>query len=134
MNTENIKIGITISLKDAEESFWTNGMKINILTLIRLLSRSKQNYDIYLLNTSNIDLSKRNPILNGIQLFSIEEKYREMDLLISMGSQISREILTDFKSLKSTNKVITYKCGNNYVLAIEEILFKESKGILKHNF
>ena len=129
MKIEKLKIGITIGLKDPNESFWTNGMKLNILMLIRLLKLSKMEYDVYLLNTTNIDISTTtNPLLKNIQFFPIEEKYREMNLLISMGSQISPEIVKDFKSIKESNRIITYKCGNNYVLAVEEILFKESKG------
>jgi len=130
MNTNNIKIGITIALKDVNESMWTNGMKINILTIIRLLKKSKNNYDIYLLNTSDIDISNNNNImLKDIQFYQIEDKYREMDLIISMGSQIQPVIIKDFKSIKSTNRIITYKCGNNYVLALEDILFKDLKSL-----
>lgn len=129
MNTNNMKIGITISLNDINESFWTNGLKINILTLIRLLGKSKMNYDVYLLNTSKIDISTNNNniMLNNIQLYQIDDKYKEMDLIICMGSQIEQELINDFKAIKSTNKIITYKCGNNYVLTLEDILFKEPK-------
>jgi hypothetical protein len=37
IDTENIKIGITIALSDIKESMWTNGMKLNILMMINLL-------------------------------------------------------------------------------------------------
>jgi len=127
MKTNNIKIGITIALKESNESFWTNGMKLNILTLIRLLKSSKMNYDIYLLNTSDVDITNANPVLNDIQFYQFIEKYKEMDLIVAMGSQIKFELMNDFKSIKDTNKIISYKCGNNYVISLEEILFKESE-------
>ena len=44
---EKLKIGITIGLKDPKESIWTNGMKINILALAKLLMKSEKNYDVY---------------------------------------------------------------------------------------
>jgi hypothetical protein len=50
-----------------------------------------------------------------------------MDLIVAMGSQIKFELMNDFKSIKDTNKIISYKCGNNYVISLEEILFKESE-------
>lgn len=127
MDTENIKIGITIALSDIKESMWTNGMKLNILMMINLLKKSKKNYQIYLLNTLDIDLNNPPKHFDGINVSLLKDKYREMDLIISMGAQISNETIKDFKKQKPTNKVINYKCGNNYVLFIEEMLFKEGK-------
>ena len=123
--TDKIKIGITIGLNSINESIWTNGMKLNILMLINLLKNSEKNYDVYLLNTVDIDLTDKPNHLKNIQVDLFKNKYTEMDLIISMGSQITSEEIKNFKSVKSTNKFIAYKCGNNYVLAIEELLFKE---------
>ena len=120
-----IKIGITIALNSVTESIWTNGMKQNILMFIDLLKNSDKNYDVYLLNTIDIDIVDKPPYLKDIQVDLFKNKYTEMDLIISMGSQVSIDELNHFKSIKPTNKVIAYKCGNNYVLAIEELLFKE---------
>lgn len=95
--------------------------------MINLLKKSKKNYQIYLLNTLNIDLNNPPKHFDGINVSLLKDKYREMDLIISMGAQISNETIKDFKKQKPTNKVINYKCGNNYVLFIEEMLFKEGK-------
>ena len=53
----NLRIGITIGLKDVNESVWTNGMKLNILYLARLLKNSKNNYEVSILNTTDIDVN-----------------------------------------------------------------------------
>lgn len=124
-DTSKIKIGLTISLNSIDESIWTNGMKLNILTLINLLNKSSKNYDVYLLNTVNIDLSKKPIYMKDINVELFDDKYTEMDLIISMGVQITKEQITKFKSIKPTNKLIAYKCGNNYLISIEEMLFKE---------
>ena len=39
---KNLKIGITLGLKDNKESIWTNGIKQNVLMLTRLLKNLKQ--------------------------------------------------------------------------------------------
>ena len=39
-NTEKIKIGITLGLKDNKESIWTNGIKQNVLMMIHMLKNS----------------------------------------------------------------------------------------------
>ena len=122
---DKIKIGITIGLNSINDSIWTNGMKLNILMFINLLNNSEKNYDVYLLNTIDIDLTNKPIHLKDTQVDLFKNKYTEMDLIISMGSQITPEEIKHFKSIKPTNKFIAYKCGNNYVLAIEELLFKE---------
>ena len=122
---EKLKIGITIGLKDPKESIWTNGMKINILALVKLLMKSEKNYDVYLLNTVDIDMSTKANYLKDIQFHEFQEKYLEMDLLICMGTQVEKKYLRKFKSQGIDKKVIAYRCGNNYVIAMEEILFKE---------
>jgi hypothetical protein len=124
IDTENIKIGITIALNDIKESMWTNGMKLNILMLINLLKKSNKNYEIHLLNTKEIDLSNPPQHFDGINVSLLKDKYKEMDLIISMGAQADFELIREFKHQKPTNKYIGYKCGNNYVLAIEDMLFK----------
>ncbi len=121
----DLKIGVTIGLNSIDESIWTNGMKLNILTLIKLLNKSKNNYDVYLLNTNPIDISNKPPHLDEFNVDIFDDKYHEMDLIIIMGSQPKSEHIEHFKSIKTTNKVVSYKCGNNYVLAVEEMLFKD---------
>ena len=45
--------------------------------------------------------------------------------MIVMGSQVNGKILQDFKK-KKNKKIVSYKCGNNYILDMEDILFKEN--------
>jgi len=53
-----MKIGITLGLKDNQESIWTNGIKQNVLMLTHLLKNSEKNYEVCILNSMNIDLSR----------------------------------------------------------------------------
>ena len=125
---ENIKIGITLGLKSVDESIWSNGIKQNVLYLIRLLQHSKKNYEVYLLNTAQLDLSEKRPhYLEDIQVEFFGDKFMEMDLLIMMGSQILDSDIVKFKASSPHRKVIAYKCGNNYAITMENILFKEDE-------
>ena len=49
-----------------------------------------------------------------------------MDLIIVMGAQIHNHQIEKFRKTGSHKKVISYKCGNNYVIAMENILFGEN--------
>jgi len=121
---KNLKIGITIGLKDNKESIWTNGIKQNVLILERLLKNSNNNYEITLLNTIEVDWSIRPKYLNGVDIRTFRDNFMDMDLLIVMGAQISNSDIKKFKE-NNNKKVISYKCGNNYVITMENILFQE---------
>ena len=125
MDTENIKIGISVKLQSVNESIWTNGLKLNILMLISLLNNSKKNYEVHLLNTKDISMDNLPQHLKDTNFGLLNEKYKEMDLLVSMGAQVEPHIIKHFNE-NENKKVINYKCGNNYIITIENILFKDS--------
>jgi hypothetical protein len=128
-----LKIGITIGLKDNKESIWTNGIKQNVLMLHRLLKNSTKEYEIKLLNTIEVDWSTKPTYLNDINICTFKDNFMDMDLLIVMGAQISNSDIKKFKT-DPNKKVISYKCGNNYVITMENILFKEEEEGKLHQF
>lgn len=123
-----LKIGITSGLKSNTESIWTNGIKQNILILAKLLKNSTKNYEVCLLNTIKVDFSTKPSYLKDIDIYHFDDKYLEMDLIIVLGAQVEDSKIEKFKALDKNKKVICYKCGSNYILATENILFKPSDG------
>ena len=130
---KNLKIGITLGLKDNKESIWTNGIKQNVLMLTRLLKNSSNNYEVTLLNTIEVDWTERPSYLNGIDIRTFKDSFMEMDMIIVMGAQISNDDIKKFKE-SGNKKVVSYKCGNNYVITMENILFKEDDPGKIHQF
>jgi hypothetical protein len=130
---EKLKIGITIGLKDNKESIWTNGIKQNILMLARLLNNSKNKYNVTLLNTVEVDWTERPSYLNGMDIRTFKDSFMEMDMIIVMGAQISNDDIKKFKE-DPNKRVVSYKCGNNYVITMENILFKDDDEGKLHQF
>jgi hypothetical protein len=131
---KNLKIGITIGLKDNKESIWTNGIKQNVLILTRLLKNSGENYEIKLLNTIEVDWSEKPGYLKDVEICTFKDNYMDMDLLIVMGAQVSNAEIKKFKESDPNKRVVSYKCGNNYVITMENILFKEEEEGKVHQF
>ena len=125
MKTEKLKIGITLGLQSNTESIWTNGIKQNVLMMVHLLRNSKKNYEVCILNTFDVDFTQRPSYLEGTDVYNFNEKYMDMDLIIVMGAQVHEDRLKKFRESGENKKVVSYKCGNNYILALEEILFKD---------
>ena len=133
IQVKKLKIGITIGLKDNKESIWTNGIKQNVLMLIKLLKNSKNNYEIKLLNTIEVDWTEKPNYLKDVDICTFKDNFMDMDMLIVMGAQISNADIKNFKT-NPNKKVISYKCGNNYVITMENILFKEEEAGKLHQF
>lgn len=125
---KNLKIGITIGLKDNRESIWTNGIKQNVLFLEHLLKNSSNKYEVTLLNTIDVDWTERPNYLKGVDIRNFKDAFMEMDMIILMGAQISNDYIKKFKE-SGNKKVVSYKCGNNYVITMENILFKDTKEV-----
>lgn len=126
MDTNGLKIGITSGFQSIDESIWTNGIKLNILIFLKMLKKSDKKYQVCLLNSNNLDFTKKPDYLKDIDIHYFNDKYQDMDLIITMGAQVDESLLTKFKE-KSNKKVIAYKCGNNYIITAENILFKPSE-------
>ena len=132
-DTSKIKIGITIALKDINESIWSNGIKQNVFLFAHMLKKSKKNYEVCILNTNKIDMSKKPEYLNDLDFHYFDDKFMEMDLIVMMGAQIHDEKMKKFKDQSKDKKFIGYKCGNNYIISVENMLFKDvSKNIYEH--
>jgi hypothetical protein len=125
MMTKNLKIGITLGLKSNNESIWTNGIKQNVLMMVHLLKNSKKNYEVCILNTFKVDFTEKPNYLKDIDIHYFNDKFMDMDLIMVMGAQVFDDQLKKFRESGENKKVVSYKCGNNYVLTMEEVLFKD---------
>lgn len=125
---KNLKIGITLSLKSYSESIWTNGMKQNVLMFAHLLKNSKNNYEVCILNTIKVegDDTKKSAYLEDVDIYFFDDKYLEMDIIFMMGAQIHESKILKFKEDKN-KKYVAYKCGNTYVLGMENVLFGKNE-------
>ena len=124
---DKIKIGITIHLGSDNESMFINGIKMNAIFLAKVLK--KIGHDVILLDTGE-DVKKpfTNKVSWDIDKFPIskfKDSVMDQDLLITLGTVPSDQVIEKFKSKRKSNKVIAYQCGNSYVLDMEISIFKE---------
>jgi len=113
-------IAITIGLQSNNETIWNNGIKLNALYLCKLL-RNSDKYNVFLVNTTREDITEYSWDTSLFPTYHINERKDDIDVLISLGSQITPEMSKYLKS-KGT-KLVSYKCGDEYTLRMEHILF-----------
>lgn len=131
---KNLKIGVTIGLKSLKDSIWTNGIRLNTLILARMLQRSAENYQVFILNVFTPDDAPRSRSLRDIEIHPFAEKFREMDVLIMIGSTVDDPILRQFKASGKDKRVVSYRCGNDYVLLVQSILFNPESAKKPYTF
>lgn len=116
---KTLKIGITIDTTHIN-SLWVNGIQLNILFLYELL---KKTHYVCLLIAEKDGVPTKPEHLKNVDLFWVEEKMQDLDLIFIMGTELRHEVLTKFKQTPN-KKVIAYRCGNSYLVTAEQILFK----------
>jgi len=120
-----MKIGITISLH--QNSIWASGVNQNGIYLALVLKEG--GHDVTLI-TSNaetagsasqvLDLCKEYK-LKTIKVDASLSKY--YNIIIDLGFWISNNTLAAYKTKNPNVKLISYNCGNNFLIESETILF-----------
>lgn len=118
-----IKIGITISIPETLNAFYSNGIRQNCLYLYELLKN--MDYDVKLI----IDNAENASVLTQIDFFNFEYILQndiftyDFHLIFSMGFSFPSQILHSLKNMGI--KIIYYMCGNNYLIDCEKILYNQ---------
>ena len=123
-------IAITTNIKEGE-NIWLNGIAQNVINFYYILKNSSKNYNLIILDTSEKYNLEYN--LDNINIDRIENVVDGLDLLFILGSQIKDEHYNLLKNKGS--KIVYYSCGSNYMLDMQEVLFKDKnsdKKIYKH--
>ena len=118
----NINIGITICLQSEDESIWTNGIKQNAIFLAKTFMNSKKNYNVYIVNTSNIKITnKLGWDIEKYKTVQINDIKDDLDIIFPLGGVLSSEWTIYLRNRGC--KVVPYKCGNEYIISMENIIF-----------
>lgn len=127
-------IGITIGLKSEDESLWVNGIKMNAAMLYMALNKIP-GYDVKIIDTSG-NVKDHSKIkfwkYSDIPIVPITSIIKDIDVLIMLGTTYDVNGISKLHKIgmKKKCKIIDYKCGNNYVIDMERIIFgEEDSGI-----
>ena len=133
-----MKIGITLGIRQKNESMWINGIKLNAIFLMNVLQ--KTGHEIYLLDTSKevprLEDGRLDPDVMvwdtekfPIHCFWKDEMWLKMDALFLLGTAIGPDFVDAFKKSGKNKRVVKYACGNNYVIDMEHMIFKEGDDV-----
>ncbi|CAJ3241121.1 Protein of uncharacterised function (DUF2827) [Burkholderia pseudomallei] len=122
VDLNGLRIGITIGLREPNESLWINGIKQNALFLAKLLMKSSRGYRVTIVNTTDVPITDALPWDRRIfDTRSFADVKDSLDVLIELGGQIDGEQTAYLKARGV--KLVSYCCGFEYIHATQSILF-----------
>ncbi|AMO98309.1 hypothetical protein CAter282_0366 [Collimonas arenae] len=120
--SRTLRIGITIGLRQENESMWTNGIKQNALYLAESLKQCPSVASVHLVNTTAVAIT---PALPWDQArwptATFEHAKDNLDVLIELGGQVNANQTAYLK--EHGCRLISYCCGVEYVNVMQSMLF-----------
>lgn len=130
MNSK-LKLGVTIFLKSEDDSVWVNGITQNALFLARTLLNSQEKYEVFIINMSSVEITnKLGWDLNIYKTVHFNDVKDELDIIFSLGGGLLKQQMEYLK--KRNCKIISYECGNKYIINMENVLFKKGDNTEKY--
>jgi len=126
---KGLRIGITLGLYSEDESLWSNGIKQNALYLAKLLQHSPFDYQVLLLNTTDVAITDKLPWdLAEFPCEPYSTGQSKVDFMIALGGAIPQPCVDELKARGC--HMVFYKCGSEYVVSSQGALFDiETVGI-----
>lgn len=120
-----MNIGITIGLREENESMWINGIKLNAILLANALNQIGK-HNVYIVDTSDKvkDLTKVNWDTDKFPIKALKDVFTTTDLMITLGTSFPESVIKKFKDQGPNKKIVKYMCGNSYVIEMERSIFK----------
>lgn len=119
-----LTVGITIGLRQENETLWNNGIKQNAVFLSEALKNCPNVESVVLVNTTEVPITHQLPwSLVRWPTQSFDAAKDQLDVLIELGGQIDSEQTAYLKGRGT--RLVSYCCGSEYVHAMEAILFEQ---------
>jgi len=130
LSGRRLKVGVTIYVRDGQQSLWENGIFQNCFFLIMLLRRSPLVEAAYLVNGGNGRVENATDFLAlaPAPVIDLETATEKLDVLIELSAQVSPEWARNFRA--RGGRVVGMKVANDYVIDIERMMFDKPNGMI----
>lgn len=123
-------IGITLNI--SHTSLFGNGINQNAIYLAELINNIRGYSSILICAVSDLNDLKTLQLIAGdkIKCVRIEDSFQlRLDVLIVVGLAISKNNLAGWKTLNSNIKLVQYKCGNQFFIDTECMIYDINKDL-----
>ncbi|KVT54038.1 hypothetical protein WK55_22150 [Burkholderia ubonensis] len=129
--TRGLRVGVSVLVRKAPQSLWSNGVAQNCLFLAMLLARVPSVESVYLVaggGGGGPEDAKEFLVDAPAPLIDMAEAAANVDVMIEMGAQLDREWAVAFR--ERGGKIVSMRVGHDYVIDIERMMFDRPPGML----
>lgn len=125
-----LRVGITLAVREGNQSVWENGIFQNCAFLAQLFNKSPAVEDAVLVNGGTIENASNAMMLEhtGLRLVGLDEAMQTLDVVIEMSALLPEEWARAFRD--RGGRYAWMRVGNDYVIDIERAMFGKPSGSL----
>lgn len=128
-----LRVGVTIHIREGQQTIWENGISQNCLFLVQLLNLSPEVERAVLINGSGVKEVSKGMFIEAldIPIITLEEAQETLDVVIEMGQQLDHNWVVEFKG--RGGRYVFMRVGCDYVIDIERAMFGRPPASLCNN-
>lgn len=125
-----LRVGVTIHLRQGQQSIWENGIFQNCAFLVQLLNLSPAVKRAVLVNGGDATVVPDAMMLQdtGLAVIGLTEAMQSLDVIIEMSALLPDEWFAAFRA--RGGRCAWMRVGNDYVIDIERAMFDKPNGSL----
>lgn len=125
-----LRVGVTLHLRQGQQSIWENGIFQNCAFLVQLLNKSPTVKRAVLVNGGEAQSASDAMMLkgSGLAVLNLAEALQSLDVIIEMSALLPEEWMTAFR--QKGGRCAWMRVGNDYVIDIERAMFNKPHGSL----
>ena len=125
-----LRVGVTLYIRDGQQTLWENGIFQNVYFLLMLLNRSSAVERCFVVNGGPCSATEARELLADAPapVLTLDEAMNELDVIIEFSAQLSAEWLTSFKG--KGGWVVSMKVANDHIIDVERMIYNLPSGQL----
>ena len=120
-----LRVGVTLHLREGQQSIWENGIFQNCAFLVQLLNRSPRVKKAVLVNGGEGRVAPEAMMLEGtgLSIIGLAEALQTLDVVIEMSALLPDAWAAEFRA--KGGRYAWMRVGNDYVIDIERAMFNK---------
>jgi Protein of unknown function (DUF2827) len=130
VSPHGLKIGITLFIREGQQSLWENGIFQNCYFLVELLLKSPLFSQVYIVNGGPGDPKTAGNFLEfaPAPVMSLQEAMEGLDIIIELSAQLDAEWGNAF--VARGGRIVGMHVANDYIIDAERMAYKLDPGFL----
>lgn len=123
-----LRVGVTINVRQGEQSIWENGIFQNCILLVQLMHRIPEVEKAFLVHGAGVGKIPHGLFLEetGTEIVDLDEAMRSLDVIIEMSDQFAEDWVTRFRD--KGGRYVWMRVGNDYFIDVERAVYNLAPG------